>query len=99
MNTNDLKRYRDSLISEKSKREASKTKREELINRIRVMIEGISQKEIEIARLKGFNIDAILNMDYNRLVSDDDYKRQLIEIIDTSVSSYIEESKVRLNIE
>lgn len=81
----DLRKVRDEIVGKKALYEENTRKLEESINKLKPVIDSISNETRQQLAMKGLNIDYILNIDYDKLKVDRqylaEYKKELSNVI------------------
>ncbi len=81
----DLRKVRDTIVAKRALYEENNRKLDEAVNKLKPVLDGISDDTKQILTARGLNIDFITNVDYDRLKTDRDYlvtyKLELTKVI------------------
>lgn len=91
--TEDLSSLRDRLLEEKVTAKNQQVKRDEAVDKVKTALAKIPKEKIEELRTLGFDVESVINPDFERLKTDkeylENYKSKAIQLI-TKVTSRLE---------
>ena len=93
MDSRDLTRLRDNIISKKALAEETEKKKNEAINKYMEVLKSIDSDTVTSLLDKGIDVSSILNVDENRLRTDSDYLetyKSNIDFVLNSIKSKLE---------
>ena len=85
VNNIDLRKVRDTIVAKKALYEENNRKLDEAVNKLKPILDSITDETKQTLASKGININLVTNVDYDRLKSDRDYliayKTELTKVI------------------
>ncbi len=83
----DLRKVRDTIVAKRALYEENNRKLDEAVNKLKPVLDGISDETKQMLSARGLNIDFITNVDYERLKNDREYltkyKLELTRVINS----------------
>ena len=79
----DLKQVRDNLIRQQALNKQALETRNLKINKIKSLLETISEEDLDLAERQGIYLRNLRNIDYDRMRTDNEYTQTLKKEIET----------------